>query len=63
MTTAAMVGATQIMLGPITTASFPLPPDAGNEVVLQRTFQNPPSCGPPLFGGISGIIIDDLRVE
>jgi hypothetical protein len=63
MATTATIGGTTVMLGPTTTASFALPDGTSSEVVLQRTLVNPPVCGPPLFGGISGIIIDDLRVE
>jgi hypothetical protein len=60
--TPATIAGSQVTLGPLSTASFPLPPDVTNEVVFGRTVQAWFGCGqpPPTVGGI---IIDDLRVE
>ena len=65
MATTVTSGGTTWTLGPVTTASFPLPADAAGEVVLQRTFSVTTSnCGPPRPPlSVAGIIIDDLRVE
>jgi len=60
--TTVMIGGAQVTLGPITTATLPLPPGAASEIVLQRSAQQPGSCGLPL-PTLTGIIIDDLRAE
>jgi hypothetical protein len=60
--TPATIAGSQVMLGPIRTASFPLPPDVLDEVVLERAVFPWYGCGPPP-PIVGGIIIDDLRVE
>jgi len=64
-TTSATIDGASVTLGPIMTASFPLPAGAANEVVLQRTPPAAPNvgCGLPRPISWDGIIIDDLRVE
>lgn len=57
--TNATIGGAPVTIGPITTASVPLPADVTNEVVLYRSTSA--SCGFPLV--TDGIIIDDVRVE
>jgi len=59
--TASIPGQGAVSLGPIVTAEIPLPSDVGTEVVLAEIL-------PGLNGGlpappVSGVIIDDLRVE
>jgi len=56
------IAGSQVMLGPVRTASFPLPPDVADEVMLERTVFPWYGCGPPP-PIVGGIIIDDLRVE
>jgi hypothetical protein len=60
-TTPATINGNAVMLSPLTTIRVPLPGDVGGEIVLQRTVQ-PPGCTRP-FLTVSGIIVDDLRVE
>jgi hypothetical protein len=58
--TAATINGSQVMLGPVTTATFPLSSDASGEVTLIRKLRGsgnlPPRPSP-------GLIIDDLRAE
>ena len=62
-TMTAMINGASVTLGPLTTATLPLPAGAANEVVLQRILQVPNAgCSLPI-PGVDGIIIDDLRVE
>ena len=60
-TTATIPGQGSVMLGPITTGEFALPPDAAGEITLIRFAQTWASSmpSPP----VTGLIIDDLRAE
>ena len=60
-TTATIPGQGSVLLGPITTAEFALPPDAAGEITLTRSVRAAGSSmpAPP----ITGLIIDDLRAE
>ncbi|HEY7374503.1 MAG TPA: hypothetical protein VIF57_20235 [Polyangia bacterium] len=60
--TPAMIGSTAVTLGPIVTATFPIPADATDAVVLQRTGFNV-RCGGRPNPPLPGMIIDDLRAE
>jgi len=62
-TTVTIPGGGQVMLGPVMTAEFALPPDAAGEIVLTRNVRA--CCGGGSHADITaeGIIIDDLRVE
>jgi hypothetical protein len=62
-TTPGTIGGTQVSLGPLTTATFTLPPDAAKEVTLARTALVFSGCGGPPLPPLAGIIIDDLRAE
>jgi hypothetical protein len=57
----AMIGAAQVTLGPLATATINLPPDVTGEVVLERVTAGAPCGLPPVTS--PGIIIDDLRAE
>ena len=51
-----------VTVGPVMNAEFALPPDASGEITLLRIVRGSPGVGlppPP----ITGLIIDDLRVE
>jgi hypothetical protein len=61
--TPATIGQTQVMLGPVATATIGLPADAQGEVVLARSAAQPTSCGGPAPQPVPGMIIDDLRAE
>jgi hypothetical protein len=62
--TSAMIGGQQVSLGPVVTGEIPLPADAAGEIVFAQIDSGAPSAScslPP--GTLSGLIIDDLRVE
>ncbi len=60
-TTATIPGQGQVSLGPLTTAELPLPSDVGSELVLAEILSGSNGGLPP--PPVSGVIIDDLRVE
>jgi hypothetical protein len=60
--TPATIGTTAVTLGPILTATFPIPADASDAVVLQRITPGGPCGGRPL-PPLPGMIIDDMRAE
>jgi hypothetical protein len=60
--TSATIGGTRVILGPLMTARFNLPAGAANELVVQRTVP-PPNCSTRPLPEISGLIIDDLRLQ
>jgi hypothetical protein len=58
----------QVMFGPLRTATVPLPPgtptDTATEIMFQRSVQPWYGCGStPAPSIVGGVIIDDLRVE
>ena len=62
VTTPATIGQTQVMLGPMTTATLDLPDGGAGEVIFARIAHGW-FCNGVTSGDIPGIIIDDLRVE
>lgn len=60
-TPATIPGQGEVLLGPLMTADFELPPDASGEITLMRTVGPGPTNfpAPP----VAGFIIDDLRAE
>jgi hypothetical protein len=58
--TAATINQSSVMLGPVTTATFPLPSDAAGEIVLTRRLRGSGGLPPRPE---TGVIIDDLRAE
>jgi hypothetical protein len=60
-TTATLPDGSQVQVGPISTAEIPLPADVGAEIVFAE--QVPSSPGGLPAPPVSGVIIDDLRVE
>jgi hypothetical protein len=63
VTTTAVIGTSQVTLGPITTATIGLPADAASEIVLARIAPPLETCGGPRPPAVPGVIIDDLRTE
>jgi hypothetical protein len=62
-TTPATIDGTQVLLGPLMTATIGLPGDAHGEVVLARLAAQSYSCGGPAPPPVPGLIIDDLYAE
>jgi hypothetical protein len=62
-TTPATIDGTQVLLGPLMTATINLPGDAHGEVVLARLAAQAYSCGGPAPPPVPGLIIDDLYAE
>ena len=62
MTTSAMIGQTEVQLGPLMTAEIALPPDAATEIVIARIVRASTCSGLPVRP-VAGLIIDDLRAE
>lgn len=62
-TTPATIDGTQVLLGPLMTATIGLPGDAHGEVVLARLAAQPSSCGGPAPRPVPGLIIDDLYAD
>jgi hypothetical protein len=62
-TTPATIGGTQVLLGPLMTATIGLPGDAHGEVVLARLAAQSYSCGGPAPPPVPGLIIDDLYAD
>ncbi|HMF43564.1 MAG TPA: hypothetical protein VKQ32_22980 [Polyangia bacterium] len=61
--TFATIDGTQVLLGPIGTASIPLPQNVSGEIVIACWMDATTLCNTPQPTEISGIIIDDLRLE
>lgn len=62
-TTPATIDGTQVLLGPILTATMGLPGDAHGEIVLARLAAQAYTCGGPAPPPVPGLIIDDLYAE
>ena len=61
--TPATIGETQVLLGPMMTATIGLPGDAHGEVVLARLASQAYGCGGPAPAPVPGLIVDDLYAE